>query len=68
MRFDLAEALLAIDRREEAADHLLYIFQHDRDWEEDAARKKLLQLFEAWGPKDPLVKPTRRKLSALLLS
>ena len=68
VRFDLAEALLAIDRREEAADHLLHIFAHDRDWNEDAARKKLLQLFEAWGPKDPLTKPTRRKLSAMLLS
>jgi putative thioredoxin len=68
VRFDLANALLAVEAREEAADHLLYIFQHDRDWDDDAARKKLLQLFEAWGPKDPLVKPTRRKLSALLLS
>lgn len=68
VRFDLANALLAVDAREEAADHLLHIFQHEREWNDDAARKKLLQLFEAWGPKDPLTKPTRRKLSALLLS
>jgi len=68
VRFDLATALLAVDQREEAADHLLHIFRHDREWDDDAARKKLLQLFEAWGPKDPLTKPTRRKLSAMLLS
>lgn len=68
VRYDLAEALLAIDRREEAADHLLHIFEHDRDFNEDAARRKLVQLFEAWGPKDPLTRPTRRRLSSMLLS
>ncbi|WP_416898815.1 MAG: thioredoxin [Minwuia sp.] len=68
VRFQLAEALLAVNRKEDAAAHLLHIVEHDREWNEDGARKKLLQLFEAWGPKDPLVKPTRRKLSAMLLS
>lgn len=68
VRYDLAEALLSAGRREEAAEHLLHIFEHDREWNEDAARKKLVQLFEAWGPKDPLTRPTRRRLSSLLLS
>ncbi|WP_417515776.1 thioredoxin [Minwuia sp.] len=68
IRFDLANAMLAVDMREEAADHLLHIVEHDREWDDDGARKKLLQLFEAWGPKDPLTRPTRRKLSTMLLS
>lgn len=67
-RFDLANALLAADRREEGANELLTIFRMDRTWNEDAARKKLVQLFEAWGNKDPLTISARKKLSALLFS
>ena len=38
------------------------------DWNEQAARKQLLQLFEAWGPKDPATLDGRRRLSSMLFS
>ncbi|HEV3043417.1 MAG TPA: thioredoxin [Roseiarcus sp.] len=65
-RFDLALALNARGERERAADHLLEIVKRDRKWNEDAARKQLVQLFEAWGLMDPAAVTARRKLSALL--
>ena len=65
-RFDLALALAAADHREEATDHLIEIIRRDRTWNEDGARKQLLQFFEAWGPMDELTKAGRRKLSTLL--
>jgi putative thioredoxin len=67
-RFDLALALNARDRREEAVDHLIAIIRADRKWNEDGARKQLLQLFEAWGPMDEHSMAGRRKLSTLLFS
>lgn len=67
-RFDLALALNARDRREEAVDHLIAIIKADRKWNDDGARKQLLQLFEAWGPMDEHSMAGRRKLSALLFS
>ncbi len=68
VRFDHANALLAADQREEAVDALLECFRRDRDWEEQAARQKLVQLFEAWGNKDPLTLKARRRLSTLMFS
>lgn len=65
-RFDLAVALNAKNRREEATDHLLEIFKRDRNWDEDGARKQLVQFFEAWGPMDEATLAGRRKLSSLL--
>ncbi len=65
-RFDLALALNARQRRDEAADHLLAIVKRDREWTDDGARKQLVQLFEAWGPMDPATIAGRRKLSSLL--
>lgn len=65
-RFDLALALNAKGRREEAADALLDIIRRDRGWNEDGARKQLLQFFEAWGFADPASSAGRRKLSGLL--
>jgi putative thioredoxin len=65
-RFDLAVALNAKGMREEAADHLLEIFKRDRTWNEDGARKQLVQFFEAWGPMDEATLAGRRKLSSLL--
>jgi putative thioredoxin len=65
-RFDLALALNADGRREEAADHLLAIIKRDRKWDDEAARKQLLQFFEAWGLMDPAAVTARRKLSAIL--
>ncbi|MCO5090084.1 thioredoxin [Bosea sp. (in: a-proteobacteria)] len=67
-RFDLALALNARDRREEAVDHLIAIIRADRTWNEDGARKQLLQFFEAWGPMDEASVAGRRKLSTLLFS
>ncbi len=65
-RFDLALALAAAGKREEATDSLIEIIKRDRTWKEDGARVQLLQFFEAWGPMDEMTKAGRRKLSALL--
>ena len=67
-RFDLAVALNAEGRREEALDHLIHIVKTDREWNDDAARLKLLQFFEAWGFTDPMSIAGRRKLSSILFS
>ena len=67
-RFDLAVALNAQDRRDEAADCLLDIIKRDRTWNDDGARKQLLQFFEAWSLMDPATLAARRKLSTLLFS
>jgi putative thioredoxin len=67
-RLDLAIALQAAGKSEDAADELLEIVRRDRHWNEDAARKQLVQLFEAWGPTDPLTVEARRRLSSLLFS
>jgi putative thioredoxin len=66
--FDLGVALAAAGDRAEALDLLLDLVRMDRKWNEEAARKQLLQLFDAWGPKEPLVMEGRRRLSSLLFS
>jgi putative thioredoxin len=67
-RFDLAVALNARGKREEAIDHLIEIVRRDRNWNEEAARKQLVQFFEAWGPMDEMTVAGRRKLSSVLFS
>ena len=67
-RFELAVALNAANKRAEAADHLLAIIRKERAWNEEAARKQLLQFFDAWGPMDAATVAARRKLSAALFS
>ncbi|GAU82357.1 thioredoxin [Bosea sp. 2YAB26] len=67
-RFDLALALNAHDKREEAVDQLVAIIKADRTWNDDGARKQLLQFFEAWGHMDDASVAGRRKLSTLLFS
>lgn len=67
-RFDLAVGLAARGKKAEALDHLLEIVRRQRTWNDEAARKQLVQLFDAWGPKDPLTLEGRRKLSSLLFS
>jgi putative thioredoxin len=67
-RFDLAVALNAKGKREEAADHLLSIVKRDRKWNDDAARKQLVQLFDAWGFADPAAVEGRKKLSSILFA
>lgn len=61
-----AEAAFAAQRRDEAADTLLAMIEHDREWNEGAARAKLLQIFEAVGLEDPWVVAARRRLSKIL--
>jgi putative thioredoxin len=67
-RFDLAVALNAAGKRTEAADQLLQIVKRDRKWNEDGARKQLVQFFEAWGPTDEATVEGRRKLSSILFA
>ncbi len=67
-RLDLAMALNAAGRREEALEQLFASLQRQRDWDDGAARKQLIKLFEAWGPKDPLTLSGRRRLSSILFS
>ena len=65
-RFDLAIALAGKGLKGEAADALIEILRRDRTWNEEGARKQLLQFFEAWGPMDKASVAGRRKLSGLL--
>jgi putative thioredoxin len=67
-RFDLALALNAQGRRGEALDHLLEIVKRDRKWNDDGARKQLVQLFDAWGPTDEATVAGRRRLSSILFA
>jgi putative thioredoxin len=67
-RYDLALALDAHGKREEAIEGLLDIVKRDRKWNEDAARKQLVTLFDAMGPTDPRTIAARRRLSSLLFS
>jgi putative thioredoxin len=67
-RFDFAILLNAQNRREVAAAELIEIIKRDRAWNDDGARKQLLQFFDAWGAVDPATISARRKLSALLFS
>jgi putative thioredoxin len=65
-RIDLAVALSANDQRDAAVDTLIEAIRRDRAWNDEAARKQLLKLFDAWGFDDPASKAGRRKLSAVL--
>jgi putative thioredoxin len=67
-RFDLALGLNAKGRRQEAVDNLLDIVRRDRKWNDDGARKQLLQFFEAWGPTDEATVNGRKRLSSILFS
>ncbi len=61
-----AEAAFAAGSRDEAADTLLAMVEADREWNDGAARAKLLQIFEAVGLEDAWVVATRRRLSRIL--
>ena len=67
-RLELAKALAAHGRLEDAVDHLLTIIEADREWNENAARNQLLVVFEAAGQMSELAKQGRRRLSAILFS
>ena len=65
-QFAFAQAAFAAGQRDEAADTLLQIIQRDPEWNEGAAKAKLLQMFEAVGLEDAWVSTQRRRLSLLL--
>ena len=67
-RFDLATALNAQGNRAEATNQLLEIVKRDRKWNDDGARKQLVQFFEAWGGADEATVDGRRRLSTILFS
>ncbi len=67
-RFDLALALNAAGEKEAAIEHLIEIVTRNNQWNDSAARLQLLQLFEAWGPTDPMTIEGRRQLSIALFS
>ena len=67
-RYDLAGALMAAGDRDGAADQLLESIRRDREWNEGAARKRLLQLMEVVGLEDPWAGAQRRRLSAILFT
>src|SRR5271154_1879856 len=67
-RFDLATALNAGGKRAEATEQLLEIVRRDRKWNDDGARKQLVQFFEAWGGADEATIEGRKRLSTILFS
>ena len=67
-RFDLALALNAKGSREAALDQLMEIVKRDRKWNDDGARKQLVQFFDAWGPTDEATISGRKRLSSILFS
>ena len=67
-RYDLAGASMAGGNRDRAADELLAIIERDREWNDGAARKRLLQLLEAQGIEQEWARSQRRRLSALLFT
>ena len=67
-RYELAGARMAAGDRDGAADELLAIIERDREWNDNAARKRLLQLIEAQGLEDDWARTQRRRLSALLFT
>ena len=67
-RFELAAARMAAGDRDAAADALLELIRREREWNDNAARKRFLQLLEAQGLEDPWSARQRRRLSALLFT
>jgi putative thioredoxin len=67
-RFDLALALHANGKIDEAVDQLLDLFRRDREWKDGAARAQLFTIFEALKPTDPIVLKGRRKLSSMIFA
>jgi len=67
-RFDLALALNGKGRRMEALEQLIAIVKRDRKWNDDGARKQLVQFFDAWGPTDEATVEGRKRLSSILFA
>ena len=67
-RFELAEKLIAKGKNQDAVDHLIIILSNDLEWGEGKAKAKLLEVFEAAGPKDPVTVDGRRRLGSLMFA
>ena len=67
-RFDLAQALYAHGKVEEAIEELLDLFRRDREWNDGAAKTQLFTIFDALKPTDPLVARGRRRLSSMIFA
>jgi putative thioredoxin len=67
-RFDLALALNGKGRRADALEQLIAIVKRDRKWNDDGARKQLVQFFDAWGPTDEATIDGRKRLSSILFA
>jgi len=67
-RFDLALALNGKGRRLDALEQLVTIIKRDRKWNDDGARKQLVQFFDAWGPTDEATIEGRKRLSSILFA
>jgi putative thioredoxin len=67
-RFDLALALNGKGRRLDALEQLISIVKRDRKWNDDGARKQLVQFFDAWGPTDEATTEGRKRLSSILFA
>lgn len=67
-RLALSEALIGAGQNEAAIDHLLELFRQDQEWQDGAAKETLFKLFDALGPKDPLVGKGRRRLSSIIFA
>ena len=67
-RFDLALALYGKGRRADALEQLIAIVKRDRKWNDDGARKQLVQFFDAWGPTDEATIDGRKRLSSILFA
>jgi putative thioredoxin len=67
-RFDLALALNGKGQRLDALEQLIGIVRRDRKWNDDGARKQLIQFFDAWGPADEATIEGRKRLSSILFA
>ncbi len=67
-RFDLALALNGKGQRADALENLITIVKRDRKWNDDGARKQLVQFFDAWGPTDEATIDGRKRLSSILFA
>ena len=67
-RFDLAVALAGEGDKMGAVAELIEILRRDREWNEGAAQRELMNFFDAWGPKDPATAAGRRKMASILFA